>query len=163
MSNIAQLVKSIETIADQFSQTSILFEQLQKELTKVSLEVKEQNSKEKEEETAKKYVDFFSDELCKHIEGGKLFVGRLNFIRQNYDKMFYQDLMGIYKELVNKPNPGWAKRRQLLLTASAIWRYTFHGRSKALKAQIEAVAECNDCGEFASAMIERMIQENIWC
>jgi hypothetical protein len=162
MSDIAQLISVIENIADQFSKTNALFADLQKELIASSVKVEEEKAKEKEEETAKKYIDFFSDELDNYISGGKLFVGRMNFIRQNYDKMTYHDLALLHKELVNKPAAGWAKRRQLLLTASAIWRYTFHGRCYKLRAQIEAVTECNDCGQFAKAMVDRMKSENIW-
>ena len=123
---------------------------------------KEQNKNASIEVTAQKFVDFFSDELSKNISGGKVFAAKLNYIRHNYDRLCYQSLTPLYAELVNKPNAGWAQRRQLLLTASAIWRYTFHGRDYTLKSQIEAAMECGDCGKFVRPMVERMIQENIW-
>ena len=143
--NIGIALKSLETI-------SIAVAQLQQD----------QNKNKTIEVTAQKFVDFFSDELSKNIPGGKLFAAKLNHIRNNYDRLCYQSLTPIYSELVNKPSEGWAQRRQLLLTASAIWRYTFHGRDYTLKSQIEAAMECTDCGKFVRPMVERMIQENIW-
>jgi hypothetical protein len=143
--NLSVTIKTLETI-------STAVQQLQQEQKKSqSIEV-----------TAQKFVDFFSDELSKNISGGKLFVAKLNYIRTNYDRLCYQSLTPLYAELVNKPNEGWAQRRQLLLTASAIWRYTFHGRDYTLKSQIEAAMECGDCGKFVRPMVERMIQEKIW-
>ena len=113
------------------------------------------------EEKALKFVEFFASELDSYISGGKLFVHELNRLRHNGNT--YRAMIRVYHDLVNKGTEGWAKRRQLLLTASAIWRYTFKGSEKSkLRYQIEAVTECNDCGQFASAMVRRMKQEKLW-
>jgi hypothetical protein len=157
MSNIAQLISAIETVVDQQNKTAAILVELQKQ---IAVEIKKEEAKEQQEEIAKKYIDFFSDELDKYIPGGKLFVARLNFVRQNGQK--YHDIAPLHKELVNKPAAGWAKRRQLLLTASAIWRYTFDGRCRKLRAGIEGAVECTDCGEFVQGMIQRMIKEGLW-
>ena len=112
------------------------------------------------EETAIKFVEFFASELDSYISGGKLFVHELNRLRHNGNT--YRAMIRVYHDLVNKPTEGWAKRRQLLLTASAIWRYTFKGSKSKLRYQIEAVTECDDCGQFASAMVQRMKKEKLW-
>lgn len=113
------------------------------------------------EELALKFVDFFANELEIHISGGKLFVHELNRLRHNGNT--YRAMIRVYHDLVNKGTKGWAKRRQLLLTASAIWRYTFRGSDKSkLRYQIEAVTECDDCGQFATAMVKRMKKEKLW-
>lgn len=157
MTDLQTLLINIEELKVQFAKS---FETIE---TAVSLlQTQQQQQQVNVDQTALKFVDFFAQELENNISGGKLFAARLNFIRQNYDKMYYQSLNDIYKELINKPAPGWAKRRQLLLTASAIWRYTFHGRSYDLKCQIEAAMECSDCGQFVRPMVERMIQEKLW-
>ena len=117
----------------------------------------------KPEVTAKKFINFFSDELSKHMIGGKLFVAKLNQIRLENGN--YQQLSGLYYDLVNKGTDGWAQRRQMLLTASAIWRYTFdnfNNKNADLKSQIEAAVECHDCGAFAKQMVERMQSEGLW-
>ena len=115
------------------------------------------------EEKSLKYFDFFSVELEKHIKGGKFFVSELNRLRTNNGNN-YIPMGRVYRELVNKKAEGWAKRRQLLKTASAIWRYTFKINPKyaQLRINIDAAAECTDCGEFARAMVERMKQEKLW-
>jgi hypothetical protein len=156
LSDIQTLLNNIEELKVQFAKS---FETIE---SAVSLLQQQQQQQVNVDQTALKFVDFFTEELEKNISGGKLFAARLNFIRQNYDKMYYQSLNDVYKELINKPAAGWAKRRQLLLTASAIWRYTFHGRSYDLKCQIEAAMECSDCGQFVRPMVERMIQEKLW-
>ena len=157
MSDLQTLLTNIEELKVQFTKS---FETIESAVS--MLQTQQQQQVVNVDQTALKFVEFFTQELDKNITGGKLFAGRLNFIRQNYNKMYYQSLNVIYKELINKPAAGWAQRRQLLLTASAIWRYTFHGRSYDLKCQIEAAMECNDCGKFVRPMVERMIAEKLW-
>lgn len=113
-------------------------------------------------EKAIKYIDFITSELDKHVSGAKLFVGEMERIR-NHDNN-YIPLGRIYRELVNRKQAGWAKRRQLLKTASAIWRYTFKPNADrvTLKGDIAAATECQDCGEFATAMVQRLKQEKLW-
>ena len=156
-SDIQTLLASIEELKVQFSQS---IEVLTKSVAQIQTEIASDD--QTKEKTALKFIDFFGEELNKHTAGGKLFVAKMNHIRQNYDKLCYQSLTPIYIDLVNKPTAGWAKRRQLLLTASAIWRYTFHGKSSTLKSQIEAAVSCSDCGGFAQAMVDRMISEGLW-
>jgi hypothetical protein len=113
-----------------------------------------------QEEKSIKFVEFFGATLESHIKGGKLFVSELNKLRhQGKD---YRAMIRLYHDLVNAPTKGWAKRRQLLLTTSAIWRYTFKVNKGGLKYKIAAVTECEDCGEFAKSMVERMIVEKLW-
>ena len=157
MSDLQTLLTNIEELKVQFAKS---FETIESAVS--MLQTQQQQQVVNVDQTALKFVEFFTQELDKNITGGKLFAGRLNFIRQNYNKMHYQSLNDIYKELINKPAAGWAQRRQLLLTASAIWRYTFHGRSYDLKCQIEAAMECSDCGKFVRPMVERMIVEKLW-
>ena len=157
MSDLQTLLTNIEELKVQFAKS---FETIESAVS--MLQTQQQQQVVNVDQTALKFVEFFTQELDKNITGGKLFAGRLNFIRQNYNKMYYQSLNDIYKELINKPAAGWAQRRQLLLTASAIWRYTFHGRSYDLKCQIEAAMECSDCGKFVRPMVERMIVEKLW-
>ena len=157
MSDIQTLINNIEELKTQFVKS---FETIESAVSLLQQQQQQQTNKINAEQTALKFVEFFSDELEKNISGGKLFAAQLNHIRQNFNKMYYQSLN--YRELVNKPTEGWAKRRQLLLNASAIWRYTFHGRSCDLKSQIEAAMECKDCGQFVRPMVERMIQQKLW-
>ena len=157
MSDIQTLISNIEELKLQFSKSIEGLYDYAK-----TIETQQQTQKQSVETTAQKFIEFFSEELTKEIPGGKLFVARMNFIRLNYGTQCYQSLTPIYSDLVNKPAAGWAQRRQMLLTASAIWRYTFHGRDHKLKAQIESAVECSDCGKFAKRMVERMITENIW-
>jgi hypothetical protein len=113
-----------------------------------------------QEEKSIKFVEFFGATLESHIKGGKLFVSELNKLRhQGKD---YRAMIRLYHDLVNAPTKGWAKRRQLLLTTSAIWRYTFKVNKGGLKYKIAAVTECEDCGEFAKSMVDRMIVEKLW-
>jgi hypothetical protein len=113
-----------------------------------------------QEQKSVKFVEFFGATLETHIKGGKLFVSELNKLRhQGKD---YRAMIRLYHDLVNAPTKGWAKRRQLLLTTSAIWRYTFKVNKGGLKYKIAAVTECEDCGEFAKSMVERMIVEKLW-
>jgi hypothetical protein len=113
-----------------------------------------------QEQKSVKFVEFFGATLETHIKGGKLFVSELNKLRhQGKD---YRAMIRLYRDLVNAPTKGWAKRRQLLLTTSAIWRYTFKVNKGGLKYKIAAVTECEDCGEFAKSMVERMIVEKLW-
>ena len=111
-----------------------------------------------QEEKSVKFVEFFGATLETYIKGGKLFVSELNKLRHQGND--YRAMIRLYHDLVDAPTAGWAKRRQLLLTTSAIWRYTF--KTKKGKYQIAAVTECDDCGEFAKAMVERMIAEKLW-
>lgn len=157
MSDIQTLISNIEELKLQFGKS---IEGLY-DYAKI-IEKQQQTQQQSVEVTAQKFIDFFSEELTKEIPGGKLFVAKMNFIRQNFSSQSYTSLTPIYTDLVNKPAPGWAQRRQMLLTASAIWRYTFHGRDCTLKSQIEAAIECNDCGKFAKVMVARMVEENIW-
>jgi hypothetical protein len=114
-----------------------------------------------QEEKSIKFVEFFGIELENHIKGGKLFVSELNKLYRKGSG--YRSMIRVYHDLVNKGTKGWAKRRQLLLTSSAIWRYTFKGSQKSkLRYQIEAVIECEDCGEFATVMVKKMIAEKLW-
>jgi hypothetical protein len=113
-----------------------------------------------QEEKSIKFVEFFGATLESHIKGGKLFVSELNKLRHNGND--YRAMIRLYHDLVDAPTIGWAKRRQLLLTTSAIWRYTFKVNKGGLKYKIAAVTECDDCGEFAKSMVERMIDENLW-
>lgn len=107
-----------------------------------------------------KFIDFFGLELDKYIKGGKLFVSELNRCRNA--GRGYQSMGRLYHDLVDAPTEGWAARRQLLLTTSAIWRYTFLSKKGGLKYQIAAVTSCDDCGGFASAMVDRMVAEGLW-
>jgi hypothetical protein len=111
-----------------------------------------------QEEKSVKFVEFFGATLESHIKGGKLFVSELNRLRHNGND--YRALGSVYHDLVDAPTEGWAKRRKLLLTTSAIWRYTF--KNKKGKYQIAADTSCDDCGEFAKSMVERMIAEKLW-
>ena len=113
-----------------------------------------------QEEKSVKFVEFFGATLESHIKGGKLFVSELNKLRHQGND--YRAMIRLYHDLVDAPTKGWAKRRQLLLTTSAIWRYTFKVNKGGLKYQIKAVTECDDCGEFAKSMVERMIAEKLW-
>lgn len=113
-----------------------------------------------QEEKSVKFVEFFGATLESHIKGGKLFVSELNKLRHQGND--YRAMIRLYHDLVNAPTKGWAKRRQLLLTTSAIWRYTFKTKKGGLKYKIAAVTECEDCGEFAKAMVNRMIAEKLW-
>lgn len=113
-----------------------------------------------QEEKSVKFVEFFGATLESHIKGGKLFVSELNKLRHQGND--YRAMIRLYHDLVDAPTAGWAKRRQLLLTTSAIWRYTFKKHSSGLKYQIKAVTECDDCGEFAKSMVDRMIAEKLW-
>jgi hypothetical protein len=109
-----------------------------------------------------KFIDFFKSELESNIKGGKLFVSELE--RLYHKGSDYRPMIRLYHDLVNKGTKGWAKRRQLLLTTSAIWRYVFkpNAAKSRLRYQIEAIIECNDCGEFAKSMVQRMKKEKIW-
>lgn len=157
MSDIQTLIASIEELKLQFSQSiKVLTDSV------ALIEQQQQQQQNTVEQTAIKFVDFFSEELNKYVPGGKLFVAKMNHIRLNYDKLCYQSLTPVYADLVNKPSEGWAKRRQLLLTASAIWRYTFHGKKSELKSDIEAAVSCSDCGAFVQTMMDRMISEGLW-
>ena len=111
-----------------------------------------------QEEKSVKFVEFFGATLESHIKGGKLFVSELNRLRHNGND--YRAMIRLYHDLVDAPTEGWAKRRKLLLTTSAIWRYTF--KNKKGKYQIAADTSCDDCGEFAKSMVERMIAEKLW-
>ena len=111
-----------------------------------------------QEEKSVKFVEFFGATLESHIKGGKLFVSELNRLRHNGND--YRAMIRLYHDLVDAPTEGWAKRRKLLLTTSAIWRYTF--KTKKGKYQIAADTSCDDCGEFAKSMVERMIAEGLW-
>ena len=113
-----------------------------------------------QEEKSVKFVEFFGATLESHIKGGKLFVSELNKLRHQGND--YRAMIRLYHDLVDAPTAGWAKRRQLLLTTSAIWRYTFKGNKGGLKYQIKAVTECDDCGEFAKSMVDRMVAEKLW-
>ena len=113
-----------------------------------------------QEEKSVKFVEFFGATLETYIKGGKLFVSELNKLRHQGND--YRAMIRLYHDLVDAPTKGWAKRRQLLLTTSAIWRYTFKSNKGGLKYQIKAVTECDDCGEFAKAMVDRMIAEKLW-
>ena len=113
-----------------------------------------------QEEKSVKFVEFFGATLESHIKGGKLFVSELNKLRHQGND--YRAMIRLYHDLVDAPTAGWAKRRQLLLTTSAIWRYTFKSNKGGLKYQIKAVTECDDCGEFAKSMVDRMIAEKLW-
>lgn len=113
-----------------------------------------------QEEKSVKFVEFFGATLETYIKGGKLFVSELNKLRHQGND--YRAMIRLYYDLVDAPTAGWAKRRQLLLTTSAIWRYTFKVKKGGLKYKIAAVTECDDCGEFAKAMVERMIAEGLW-
>jgi hypothetical protein len=113
-----------------------------------------------QEEKSVKFVEFFGATLESHIKGGKLFVSELNKLRHQGND--YRAMIRLYHDLVDAPTKGWAKRRQLLLTTSAIWRYTFKVNKGGLKYKIAAVTECDDCGEFAKSMVERMIAEKLW-
>jgi len=113
-----------------------------------------------QEEKSVKFVEFFGATLESHIKGGKLFVSELNKLRHQGND--YRAMIRLYHDLVDAPTKGWAKRRQLLLTTSAIWRYTFKVNKGGLKYKIAAVTECDDCGEFAKSMVERMIVEKLW-
>lgn len=114
------------------------------------------------EEDPIKFVDFFKSELEGNIKGGKLFVSELE--RLYHTGKGYRAMIRLYHDLVNKGTKGWAKRRQLLLTTSAIWRYVFktNAAKSKLRYQIEAVIECEDCGEFATAMVRKMKKEKLW-
>ena len=111
-----------------------------------------------QEQKSVKFVEFFGATLESHIKGGKLFVSELNRLRHNGND--YRAMIRLYHDLVNAPTEGWAKRRKLLLTTSAIWRYTF--KNKKGKYQIAADTSCDDCGEFAKSMVDRMIAEKLW-
>ena len=111
-----------------------------------------------QEQKSVKFVEFFGATLETHIKGGKLFVSELNRLRHNGND--YRAMIRLYHDLVDAPTEGWAKRRKLLLTTSAIWRYTF--KNKKGKYQIAADTSCDDCGEFAKSMVERMIAEKLW-
>lgn len=113
-----------------------------------------------QEQKSIKFVEFFGATLESHIKGGKLFVSELNKLRHQGND--YRAMIRLYHDLVDAPTKGWAKRRQLLLTTSAIWRYTFKVNKGGLKYKIDAVTECEDCGEFAKSMVERMIAEKLW-
>ena len=113
-----------------------------------------------QEEKSVKFVEFFGATLETYIKGGKLFVSELNKLRHQGND--YRAMIRLYHDLVDAPTAGWAKRRQLLLTTSAIWRYTFKVNKGGLKYKIAAVTECDDCGEFAKSMVERMIAEKLW-
>ena len=130
MSDLQTLLTNIEELKVQFTKS---FETIESAVS--MLQTQQQQQVVNVDQTALKFVEFFTQELDKNITGGKLFAGRLNFIRQNYNKMYYQSLNVIY---------------------------TFHGRSYDLKCQIEAAMECNDCGKFVRPMVERMIAEKLW-
>jgi len=111
-----------------------------------------------QEEKSVKFVEFFGATLETYIKGGKLFVSELNKLRHQGND--YRAMIRLYHDLVDAPTAGWAKRRKLLLTTSAIWRYTF--KTKKGKYQIAADTSCDDCGEFAKSMVDRMIAEKLW-
>ena len=111
-----------------------------------------------QEEKSVKFVEFFGATLETYIKGGKLFVSELNKLRHQGND--YRAMIRLYHDLVDAPTEGWAKRRKLLLTTSAIWRYTF--KNKKGKYQIAADTSCDDCGEFAKSMVDRMIAEKLW-
>jgi len=111
-----------------------------------------------QEEKSVKFVEFFGATLETYIKGGKLFVSELNKLRHQGND--YRAMIRLYYDLVDAPTAGWAKRRKLLLTTSAIWRYTF--KTKKGKYQIAADTSCDDCGEFAKSMVDRMIAEKLW-
>jgi hypothetical protein len=113
-----------------------------------------------QEEKSVKFVEFFGATLESHIKGGKLFVSELNRLRHNGND--YRAISRLYFDIVNAPTKGWAKRRKLLLTTSAIWRYTFKSNKGGLKYQIAADTSCEDCGEFAKSMVDRMVAEKLW-
>lgn len=137
-SQLAQLIQNFGTITDVMVQPIVL----------------------NEEQKSIKFVEFFGATLETYIKGGKLFVSELNKLRHQGND--YRAMIRLYHDLVDAPTIGWAKRRQLLLTTSAIWRYTFKINKGGLKYQIKAVTECEDCGEFAKSMVERMIVEKLW-
>ena len=137
-SQIAQLMQQMGIISDTMVQPVVL----------------------NQEEKSVKFVEFFGATLESHIKGGKLFVSELNKLRHQGND--YRAMIRLYHDLVDAPTAGWAKRRKLLLTTSAIWRYTFKTKKGGLKYQIAADTSCDDCGEFAKSMVERMIAEKLW-
>lgn len=122
-----------------------------------SLTVSSSNLAEKRQES---YLDFFTNELDRHIKGGRFFASELARLYHHNDND-YKPLANVYRDLVNRNQPGWTQRRQLLLTASAVWRFVFKPKPS-LMYQIEAASECSDCGAFAAAMIRRLKQEGLW-
>lgn len=111
-------------------------------------------------EKSTKFVEFFGATLENYLKGGKLFVAELNRCYKTDND--YRSMIRLYHDLVDAPTEGWAKRRKLLLTTSAIWRYTFKTKRGGLKYQIAADTTCDDCGQFASEMVDRMVAEKLW-
>jgi hypothetical protein len=115
------------------------------------------------EQKALSFIDFMSQELDKFIVGGKFFVSELNRLRLNKNND-YNTLRIVYGDLLDKVHPDYVRQYRVLTTASAVWRYTFSPKANhsRLKNQILRDTGCEDCGQFASAMIERMKKEGLW-
>ena len=58
------------------------------------------------------------------------------------------------------------KKRQLLKAVSAVYRYKFGGYKNpeqySLRSEIKYAAACDDCGELANILVNRLKKEGLW-
>jgi len=72
----------------------------------------------------------------------------------------YHYFVGAY-QLIDRNN---VEHRQLLLTASKVYRYKFGSGSNqnSLKSEIKYATMCPHCGSLASKMVDRLKAEGLW-
>jgi hypothetical protein len=106
-------------------------------------------------------LTFFKEELNTQLKGGAMFIEMLYTCKT--EKTNYARLRPVYRDLVGRGElPDWARRRELLLATSAIWRYTFNGHSASHKFTIDAMMECTDCCAYVQKMVARLKKEGLW-
>ena len=58
------------------------------------------------------------------------------------------------------------KKRQLMKTVSAVYRYKFGGyrnpEKYSLRSEIKYAAACPECGEMATILVYRLMAEGLW-
>lgn len=61
---------------------------------------------------------------------------------------------------------GDLKKRQLMKVVSAVYRYKFGGyrnpEKYSLRSEIKYAAECDECGELAKILVNRLKAESLW-
>lgn len=126
----------------------------------VSIVQKYQTQVNKDKET-ECYVTFFKKELGSQLKGGSYFVEMLHTCSK--EKTDYSRIRPLYRDLVGRKDlPDWARRRELLMAVSAIWRYIHNGRQRRHLAKIEEALECQDCCAMTQKMVGRLKKQGLW-
>lgn len=109
------------------------------------------------------FKDVVLAELSPHL-GHKLskrVVDLLEYCRKGYTD--FGPFVAAYRWVGND-----IQKRQLLKTVSAIYRYKFtpkeytNSYQYSLRSEIKYATICPHCGSIASALVERLKQENLW-